>query len=228
MIVIASVMKFTNHATPNELRHIERDVAHPSNSDIDVTRSHLNYRLAPERGMSPYEYYKARKKELHCYNRQDVKTMAGWVVTAPEGLPEEEHDRFFSAVYDFLAKRYGEENVVDAIVHKDEAGGPHLHFCFIPVAVDAKHGGEKICANDVLNPVELRRFHPQLQDHLDSVGINARVYSGITAARGGNVTVKQLKKERAWERTRERNWNREHDAEYTDSRWYSSDKTIDF
>jgi len=228
VFTIASVKKFTDHAVPNQLRHIARAVVHPSNVDIDASRSSLNRRLAPDRGMSPYDYYKTRKSELYCYNRKDVKTMAGWVVTVPADLPDTEHDRFFDAVYAFLSGRYGESNVVDAIVHKDEAGSPHLHFCFIPVVPDNKHGGEKICANDLLNPKELQRFHPLLQKHLDSLGIGAGVCTGVTAARGGNITVDELKnkRNRDWEQNRNRNWNHERNSEYTDSRWYTNDNTI--
>ena len=29
-----------------------------------------------------------RKKELYCYNRKDVKVMAGWIVTVPKNLKE--------------------------------------------------------------------------------------------------------------------------------------------
>ena len=48
---------------------------------------------------------------------------------------------------------------MQAIVHDDEGGQPHLHFCFIPVEEDLKHEqGYKICANDVLDRRELRNF----------------------------------------------------------------------
>lgn len=60
-------------------------------------------------------------------------------MTAPQDLDPERYDDFFCAAYDFLANRYGEENVVQAIVHDDEGGQPHLHFCFIPVEEDLKH-----------------------------------------------------------------------------------------
>lgn len=68
--------------------------------------------------------------------------------------------------------RYGQENVVQAIVHDDEGGQPHLHFCFIPVEEDLKHEqGYKICANDVLDRRELRNFHPDLQRYLNEHGL---------------------------------------------------------
>jgi len=148
--------------------------------------------------MSAYSYYTQRKAGLYVYNRADVKTLAAWIVTVPRDLPLDQHEKFFAESYRFLENRYGEENTVQAIVHQDESGQPHLHYCFIPVASDLKHGGEKsgekICANDILNRRELRDFHPALQKHLNDSGLDARVLNGATV--GGNKTVQELKSER--------------------------------
>lgn len=200
----ASVEKFTESAVVNQLRHIERTISKPANKDIDQERKSLNYSLVPDRGVSAYEYFKERKKDLYCYSRADVKVLAGWIVTAPRDLPAEQEDAFFQSVYTFLSDRYGEKNCVQAIVHNDESGRPHLHYYFIPVVADKKHGGEKICANDVLNKKELRNFHPALQRHLLGDGIRANIQSGITRMQGGNRTVKEMKRERDLERDRTR------------------------
>lgn len=193
---MASVEKFTAHAVVNQLRHIERTIVNPSNKDIDPTREHLNYSLAPDREMSSYDYFKKRKAELYCYNRDDVKVMAGWIVTAPRDLPANQHDVFFQSTHDFLIERYGEANCIQSIVHNDESGQPHLHYYFIPAVPDPKHGGEKICANDIINPKELRNFHPDLQKHLNDDGIKVKVQSGVTKANGGNRSVWEMKQER--------------------------------
>lgn len=138
---------------------------------------------------------------VHILNRDDVKVMVGWIVTAPQDLDPARYDDFFCASYDFLENRYGKENVVQAIVHDDEGGQPHLHFCFIPVEEDPKHEqGYKICANDVLDRRELRNFHPDLQRYLDEHGLeDAHVMTGVTKRQGGNRTVAQLKVEREQE-----------------------------
>lgn len=203
---MASVKKFAEGAVVNQLRHIERTITNPSNKDIDASRLCNDYFLSPEREMSSYSYYKLRKEQLYIYNRKDVVTMAGWVVTAPKELAREDEKAFFEAVYQFLEKRYGKENVVSAVVHGDEGGQPHLHFCFIPAVPDKKHGGEKICANDVLNRKELNDFHPALQKYLRENGIDAKVMTGVTRAQGGNRTVRQMKREREkiYQQNRER------------------------
>lgn len=201
---MASVEKYEMSAVVNQLRHNERTVQTPSNKDIDKERTALNYILSPDRGIASYDYFKQRKSELYCYNRSDVKVMAGWIVTAPKDLSVSLHKDFFKESYNFMAERYHEENVVSAVVHMDESGMPHLHFYFIPAVEDLKHGGEKICANNILNPKELRNFHPDLQRYLRAKGIDAKVINGATA--GGNRTVKELKQER--EMLRQRNHER--------------------
>lgn len=213
---MASVKKFTESAVVNQLRHIERTIAHPENMDIEKDRTVQNYSLLPQREISSYEYYRQRKSELYCYNRADVKVMAGWIVTAPKDLPMSEMEKFFNVTYEFLSERYGEKNCVQAVVHNDEGGQPHIHFLFIPAAADKKHGGEKICANDVLNKAELRNFHSALQKYLLDYGVQANILTGITKTQGGNRTVRELKQEN----TKNRWHSREYDkTEERGRRW---------
>lgn len=56
---------------------------------------------------------------------------------------------FFQDAYDFLAERYGRENVISATVHMDEAT-PHMHFNFVPVTPDGR-----LSAKDVLTKQSL-------------------------------------------------------------------------
>lgn len=220
---MASVEKFTHAAVVNQLRHCNREIRNDKNKDIDAERTHLNYSLTPKRDISELEYYKQRKAELYCYGRSDVKTMAGWIVTAPAELKTREEElTFFKSTYQFLESRYGKENVISATVHYDEGkmekckdrwgeyirdehgeikkalvlGRPHLHFNFIPVVEDKnpRHvQTEKICANDRLNKRELQRFHTDLQKYLEVDGIKAKVLTGKTKAQGRNYTVEELK-----------------------------------
>lgn len=189
---MAKVEKHTRAQANLIFRHNAREIQNPKNTDIDPARSSLNYSLLNMHGRSSYEIYKQRISELYVYGRKDVKTLCSWVVTAPAELPQEEHQQFFLECCRFLANRFGIKNVVQAQVHCDETT-PHLHFCFVPAVPDEKRGGEKVCANDILTKKELLDFHPALQKHLDAAGINAKVHTGITAAQGGNRTIKQLK-----------------------------------
>ncbi|MCL2108432.1 MAG: plasmid recombination protein [Oscillospiraceae bacterium] len=82
-----------------------------ANQSIDLSRTHLNYNLAPERKISQGEFVKKRCTEdgVRCMNRKDVNVMCSWIVTAPRNLSEENHERFFEEVYKFLSSRYSVE-----------------------------------------------------------------------------------------------------------------------
>lgn len=98
---MASVEKFSKSSIVNQLRHIERTIQNPSNPDIDREKSNQNYSLV-HRNISSYDYYKERLSQCYLYNREDVKTTFGWIVTCPEDLPEDQTDLFFYNVHDFL------------------------------------------------------------------------------------------------------------------------------
>jgi len=228
---MASIEKFVDAAVVNQLRHCNREIKNDKNKDIDPDRTKWNLSLTPEREMGEYEYYKARKKELYCYGRADVKTMCGWIITAPQELgklwkdsktPDPEDLKrirsFFERTAEFLIQRYGIENVISITTHFDEGkmrkvkdrwgeyvrdengeikkelviGRPHLHFNFIPVVADnnPKHAQtEKICANDRINKLELKRFHSELANATDC----PYVMNGKTKEQGRNYTVEEMK-----------------------------------
>lgn len=205
---MASVEKFSKSAVVNQLRHIERSIQNPSNPDINRELSSRNYSLV-DHGMSSYDYYKERLSQCYLYNRDDVKTVFGWVITCPEDVPQDMEDLFFYNTFDFLQERYGAENCIQAVVHKDESGRSHMHYLSIPVVPDPKHSqGIKVCCDKVINRKDLRNFHPDLDRFLKDRGQPCGVYTGITKAQGGNRTVREMKAEREVQRTRqaERRW----------------------
>lgn len=129
---MASHKKFKADVAYKILRHIEREPYIYKNKDVDISRSHLN-KVLMDRG---YDYYKKRLSQIHHTNRKDLVTLCGVVVTLPKTLNYltiEDQDYLFLRITDFLMDRYGNNNSINAIVHRDEAGQPHLHFTFIPV-----------------------------------------------------------------------------------------------
>ena len=206
---MASVEKIARENVWNIIRHNERLNHNYSNSDVDLKRKNLDYLLTPDRGMSSYDYYKQRLSECYVYGRSDVKTVFSWVITCPEDVPEDQTDLFFYNCYDFLNERYGgEKNCISCAVHKDESGRPHMHYLGMPIVEDKKHGGEKVCCNDVINRKDLRNFHQDLDRYLKNNGVKGSVYTGITQKQGGNRSIRELKQERENQKTRqvERRW----------------------
>lgn len=154
--IMAALEKFSQSSMVNQLRHIEREIKYPKNADIDFNRSKLNYSLAPKRKKKAYDYLKERLSELDYRKQENVRLMVGWVVTAPRDMKTSEYEKFFQETYNFLIKRYGEENCVQAVVHKDESGEPHLHFYFIPVVKNTAKVNPKM-----IKAFELRKNHPE-------------------------------------------------------------------
>lgn len=196
--------KETNYSSIAEERSVD-------NTYYPCTRSKDSYEfIETEYGKEYYHSYKAYKSDevkFYCTakpmeyaekalewkmntvehsNRKDLKCLASWVVTAPEGLPRAEEAPFFRTVYDFVQDRYG--TVLGAAVHRDEQSRhgdgrvrPHIHVVFMPICKDKKTGREKICAKEVLTREDLYSFHTQLEKAVEArLGHPVELLNGVT------------------------------------------------
>ena len=196
-----NIQKYTKEATGHLLKHFERakdkdgNYIKFGNRDIDTSLSCLNYNLAPNRGMTQEQYLDKRLSEVYHIKKKDLNVLCSWVITAPDDLPPEMLHQFFHAAYYFMAKRYGEENVISAYVHLDEnkeKGHAHLHFAFIPVIYDKKKERYKVSAKDVINKSELQKIHKEAEDYISkSLKCPAHLLNGST--KQGNKTIEELK-----------------------------------
>lgn len=108
-------------------------------SEIDPSRTHLNYNLAPEREGGQAAFVERRLAEIYVHKSALKNAVVDWVVTLPALDQYEGREReFFQVCYDRLVKKFGEENVVSAYVHWDETT-PHMHFVYMPIVPDKKH-----------------------------------------------------------------------------------------
>lgn len=187
------VEKLKKTVVGHMLQHYNRMAVNYGNKCIDHLRSDLNYNLAPKRDVDDFSYYKQRLSQVKCQNRADVKTLCDWIVTLPkQDFTEAEEKKFFQTAYNFMAKRYGEKNIISAWVHKDESGQPHLHFAFIPICLDRKKHIEKVSAKEVITRNDLRVIHKEMSKHMEQVfGRDIGILNGATA--GGNKTIAELK-----------------------------------
>lgn len=176
------------------------------NQDIDLTRTHLNYNLAPEHPGSQIEFMHQRMSELKHQNRADLNVMCSWVVTLPKlneniqpPYSEQEIKDFFQAAYDYLEDRYGGKNVISSYVHMDESQ-PHMHFAFIPAVPDKRWNKlhpdaprEKVSAKECVSKIDLQNFHKDLQEVLDGQFGQGfyPVLNGATIP--GNLTIAEMK-----------------------------------
>lgn len=169
--------------------HDIRSIENHTNEDIDPTRSHLNYNLVDG---DPYTMFRQRLDQLVFVKKKSTNVLCSWAVTCPKNLLTDEdlQKQFFQESFDFLAKRYGRENVISAFVHMDETT-PHMHFKFIP-AIKDKDGIERLNAKAVINRTELLKIHKEAEQHMNKVfGIDGLILNGATA--NGNKTITELK-----------------------------------
>ena len=109
-----------------------------SNPDIDPERTHLNYHIR-----LPSDKYRSlvlkRIEEARAKKRSNSIVLQDCIATAtPDWINElsyAKQQEFFNHAYQYFSKTFGEENIISAVVHMDEAN-PHMHLCFVPITKD--------------------------------------------------------------------------------------------
>lgn len=121
----------------------ERDETYEaSNPQIDSERTKNNYHLVkPSR--TYFDFINKRIKELNLPTkpRHDAILMNSYIVSSDgeyfAEASDQEREQFFIDAVKFLAKRYGRENIISAVVHMDETN-PHMHLNMVPITQDGR------------------------------------------------------------------------------------------
>ena len=146
------------------------------NGNIDPARSHLNYNLVERE--NAWEYFKDRQEKLEeervkqtgQHLRKDAVRACSFIVYLPEDRQQrgEDYERqFFKGCVNYTAEQFGKDNIISAIVHKDE-NRPHIHIIAIPCTREPDKSGrefERISFKDAFNREDFRNMHPMLQEH---------------------------------------------------------------
>lgn len=208
---MASVMKLKSNEYGGLLKHnnrLENDGVEHSNETINPAKTYMNYHL--KKGTS--ENVKSRLDEIFKVPNKNAVVMCEWVITIPSNVKSEDERAFFEAVYDYFSSDLGEENIINAVVHKYEAT-PHIHIDFVPVVKGEyvcehsnngvhtalmqwkeTHSGEleRLCAKDVITRNYLMSTHPKLNKFVDEkLGYPVAILNGATA--NGNKSITALK-----------------------------------
>ena len=135
-----------------------------SNPQIDSERTRNNYRFTPYFGKTYTEFINGRIKALGLSPRKDAVVMNSFVLgsdkTFFDGLAKVEQYNFFSDCYKFFAERYGEENIIAAVVHNDETT-PHLHFNLMPVTKDGR-----LCSKQLFDKPQLQQLQTDFYEEV--------------------------------------------------------------
>lgn len=194
---MANFSKATKGSSGNLFDHYERKEGIKfKNQEIDKTKSHLNYNLAPSKNLSQREILNQRLSEVKLLKRNDVNIICTWIITLPKTIKKDsdEEKLFFKESYNFLKNKYKEKNIVSSYVHKDEVT-PHMHFCFIPVVIDKKKNIEKVSAKECITREDLKKFHKELNDYMINIfNRDIGILNGATV--NGNKTILEMKNQK--------------------------------
>ena len=167
----------------------ERDENYKSdNPQIDSERTKNNYRFTPYFGKTYTELINGRIKELGLSPRKDAVVMNSFVLgsdkTFFDGLAKVERYNFFSDCYKFFAERYGEENIIAAVVHNDETT-PHMHLNLMPVTKDGR-----LCSKQLFDKPQLQQLQT---DFYEAVGKRRGLQRGKEGSQQKHLSTAEFK-----------------------------------
>lgn len=147
-------------------RENERDEHYKSkvNPQIDITRTHNNYHII-ERSETYLSYIDKRIGELDSKRKiKDDAVLINSFILGSDGeffasISKERQEDFFRDCTVFFFERYGEENIVSAVVHVDETT-PHLHLNMIPVM------NGRLCSKQLFDRRALRELQSDFYEHV--------------------------------------------------------------
>lgn len=180
------IRKYNEGAVTGIEQHMERRATiSNTNPDIKRGKSKNNYDLMENFDRTFKSLIKERLKKTNVkISKKDPRNvvMAEILFSASpeffENLSPDEIRQYFQNCLDFAKKKYGEENIISAIVHLDETS-PHMHLMFVPVTKD-----NRLCARDIFNG---KRALKQLQDEA-----HEQVFSKYGLTRGKERNAKHV------------------------------------
>ena len=177
-----------NDVAPIEQENERDENYEASNPQIDSERTRNNYRFTPYFGKTYTEFINGRIKELGLSPRKDAVVMNSFVLgsdkTFFDGLAKVEQYNFFSDCYKFFAERYGEENVIAAVVHNDETT-PHMHLNLMPVTKDGR-----LCSKQLFDKPQLQQLQT---DFYESVGKRWGLQRGKEGSQKKHLSTAEFK-----------------------------------
>ena len=150
--------------TPLNNHHERLKEKYKSNEDIDLERTHLNYHLVKPDGKYRQNIL-ARIKEVGAKRRKDSVVMQDVLITAsPDWIDAktyEEQVEYFNHAFDFIADRYGRDNILSAVVHMDEAH-PHMHLVFVPITPEGRLSSKTLMGG----PKGMEKLQDDFHEHM--------------------------------------------------------------
>lgn len=170
--------------------HDTRACENHTNEKIDPAKANLNYNLVPGQVL---ENYNKRMEQVFMRKNKNTNALAMFTTTLPKDFPSERSEEFFRACHRFYCDKFGEENIISDMVHRDETTD-HMHTKLIPVYFNEKKQRDTVSFDKVINRNVYKTIHKDLQKYLEKeLKCKVNILNGATA--GGNKTIAELKTE---------------------------------
>ncbi len=176
----------------------ERDDTYQAvNPQIDFTRTLNNYNIIKrQRSYTQFINDKIEALDLPTKVRKDAVLMCSFVVGSGREffgrLSPDEQQQFFIDCTRFFAERYGEDNIISAVVHMDETT-PHLHLNLIPIA------DGRLCAKQLFDRKELQNLQT---DFHSAVGKKWNLQRGKEGSQVKHLDTAEFKAKKIVEQAR--------------------------
>ncbi|CUE70909.1 MULTISPECIES: MobV family relaxase [Staphylococcus] len=155
-------------------KHVQRENNNYSNEDIQQELTQENYDLVNKEPINFNDEIEKKIEERYTVNRairkDAVKHIDGIVTTDKnyfDDLTLEQTRDYFNDSLDFIKDEYGEENILYATVHMDEAT-PHMHFGVVPITDDGRLSAKQMLGNKKA----FTDFQNRYNDHMNRRGYN--------------------------------------------------------
>ena len=178
-------------------RHNLRKNRNYDNPDIDLNRSNNNtlIKIYPEQTL--LKAAKRRIKEAAPNAR--INSESVWIIEGCVFCPKdiagdrEKEDDFFSDVVKKLGEKWGTDNILMAVVHRDESdrGRSHAHIDICPITKDGR-----LCGKEFIDKPKLIELHTEMSEYLQGLGYN--IERGTRQKKGKKlktVTAKEYKEQ---------------------------------
>ena len=205
--------KLTRDEAKGRYVHNERRTRGHTNKDIDPERTHLNYYFKKNELSYIKEFDKLRKeKDLKGHIKSNSIILCEMIFTSDkkffDDIGEQETKRYFEESYKFICnyKKLGEENIISAVVHLDEAV-PHMHLIFTPVVhTKDKEGNDidKICARDFWKGRDsYRNFQNEFENQITEKSLKLKRGMPVEETGARNLRIEELKQITNYEKTKQ-------------------------
>ena len=176
----------------------ERDETYQAvNPQIDFTRTRNNYNIIKrQRSYTQFINDTIEALDLPTKVRKDAVLMCSFVVGSDREffgrLSPGEQQQFFVDCTRFFAERYGEDNIISAVIHMDETT-PHLHLNLIPIA------GGRLCAKKLFDRKALTALQTDLYRE---VGAKWNLQRGKEGSQAKHLDTAEFKAKKIVEQAR--------------------------